>query len=138
MFSSNLVACVCEDATLYLIRTQYGTQLCCPIQLESKAAVLKVNGNFCMCMTMNGFVYVWKCKVDKNDNSYSKIMNSEESNGSVSNEFHSLTTLINKQSCENILRGRRLSDKKLILFALFKLLLFSKKLNFTANIRMLV
>ncbi len=93
-YNNNLTAVVCEDATLSLIKSKSGTQLCCPIQLESKAAVLKCNSNYCMCITINGFVYVWK---------YNDSL--DQSNETTSS---SISTIINRQSCENILRDSKL------------------------------
>ena len=94
-FNSILTAVVCEDATISLIKSKTGTQLCCPIQLESKAAVLKCNSNYIMCITMNGFVYVWK---------YNDSLDQSNETSLVS----PISTIINRQSCENILRDSKL------------------------------
>lgn len=104
-FSSQLVACVCDDATLHLIKPKYGSQLCCPIQLDSKVAVLKVNSNYCMCLTTMGYFYVWKYYFDSKDN-HNKLYELNSSANSATN-YQNLTTLINKQSCESILRDTK-------------------------------
>lgn len=76
------------DSTIHFYKSLNGTQLCCPIMLDSRAAVLKCNTAYCMCVTVSGFVYVWKY----------------EQNSEKQKELNSLTTIINKQSCQSILK----------------------------------
>lgn len=95
--SSQLLVCVCLDSTIHFVKPSNGTQLCCPIQLDSRAAVLKCNTNYCMCLTVTGFLYVWKFETNNKQ---------KESNGYRSNEsdLNNLTTVINRQSCQSILK----------------------------------
>ena len=82
------------DSTLHLAKASNGTQLCCPILLDSRAAVLKCNSTYCMSLTTTGFIYVWKYVSQQNDFKTTK----------ETDNMNNLVTLINRQSCHNILR----------------------------------
>lgn len=102
--SGQLVAIACMDGTLHVAKATNGVQICCPIQLDSKAAVLKCNANFCMCLTVNGSMYVWKYlneqnKLNGTDHAFG------DKDGRVGLDLNNLTTVINQQSCQSILRG---------------------------------
>jgi hypothetical protein len=99
--TSHLLAAVCLDSTLHLCKASNGTQICCPILLDSRAAVLKCNTNYCMALTIAGSIYVWKYRQDQaNTNSSNKPYGASESSA----EQNNLITLVNRQSCVAILR----------------------------------
>jgi hypothetical protein len=91
------VSCVCEDATLSLIKLNQGTQVCCPIVLDSRAAVVNSALNYCMCLTSNAYLYVWRYFDSSGDNNH--VSDSEAGN------FFNLTALISQLPCQFLLRG---------------------------------
>ena len=73
--------------------------------LDSRAAVLKCNTNYCMCLTTTGSVYVWKYKCNQQAK-YAK----ENAESASESDLNSLTTLINRQSCQSILKDGTLTN----------------------------
>lgn len=103
--NSHLVAVVCADSTLHLIKASNGSQICCPILLDSRAAVLKCNSYYCMCLTTSGSLYVWSYKNEQKQNKEQK--KNQFSSISVSEtDSNNLRTVINRQSCQSILKGK--------------------------------
>jgi hypothetical protein len=120
------VACACEDATITLIKLTNGAQICCPIVLDSRAAVLNSLGSNCMCITTGGYLYVWKYDMDEkinfnvNFNPAGSLLISSDTNGKKSNATNSgesstdtnlfnLTTPLNQVACHFLLKGKTLS-----------------------------
>ena len=112
-----MIVCACIDSTLHFIKTKNGVQICCPIMLDSKVAVLKCNSNYCMCITVYGSIYLWKYNLFENSPKNSTIAFGSSSmdlgftsstetflNQNELNESN-LVTLINRQSCFAILKG---------------------------------
>jgi hypothetical protein len=82
-YSTKYIACSCKDYDLYFLTISNGTQICCPIIIDDHLAFLKCNLNYFMCITCNGYLYVWY--FDENENL--------------------LKTFINRQSCLSIFKG---------------------------------
>lgn len=112
-----MVVCACEDATLSLIKLAQGTQICCPIVLDSRASVINApaSTNYCMCITTAGYVYVWHYEcVDEQTTMPITPATSTHAKGSsfLSREsscelgnFFNLTAIISQLSCQFLLRG---------------------------------
>jgi hypothetical protein len=115
-----IVSCVCEDSTINFLKSSNGVQLCCALLLDSRAAVLKCNLSHCMCLTMDGFIYVWKYCSLQYDNSMlnnafneptitnlnSNFANRLKNNAYDTQSNYEINTLINQQSCQSVLRGK--------------------------------
>ncbi|CAF0827430.1 unnamed protein product [Brachionus calyciflorus] len=105
--NKSIVACVCQDSCLYLLKLSNGSLICSPIVLDSKAAVLNVsnysNYNYIMVISEKGFMYLWKFCLDTIKNEANKLNNSTSSNC-----FHTLTNLIYNESCQFIVEGKTL------------------------------
>lgn len=108
-FQSQLVAVACADSTLHLIKASNGSQLCCPIILDSRAAVLKCNMNYCMCLTVHGSMYVWKYKTERNTKESKDAR--FKSDSTVEADINNLATIINRQSCHSILKGQYITHE---------------------------
>ena len=78
------VACSCKNNQLYFLNIQHGSQICSPIVLDDNLTFLKCNSNYFMCITCNGYLYVW-C-FDEND--------------------YLLKVLINRLACFPIFKGK--------------------------------
>ena len=81
--SFKYVACSCKNNLLYLLTIDHGTQICSPLVLDDHLAFLKCNLNYFMCITCNGYLYIWY--FDEND--------------------YLVKVLINRQSCLSIFKG---------------------------------
>lgn len=62
-----------------------------------------------MCLTVNGFVYVWKYEnnLNKQNDSISSIndkKNNNNNNNNLYSDLNNLSTIINRQSCQSILK----------------------------------
>lgn len=96
--------CACEDSTLSLIKLNQGTQICCPIVLDSRAAFISTAFSYCMCLTVNGYVYVWRYEcVDEPSGLKSNFL--KESSCEAGN-FFNLTAVLSQLSCQFLLRGK--------------------------------
>lgn len=102
--NKSLVACVCQDACLYMLKLINGSLVSSPIVLDSKAAVLSIsnysNQSYVMVITEKGFLYLWLFLMDPNKNDIC-------ADGSMTNSFDTLTTLVYHQSCQYIVEGNR-------------------------------
>lgn len=99
------VACVCDDSTLNLIKITNGAQICCPIVLDSKVAVLHSTLNLCMCITVAGFVYVWKYELQERPNFNFDSAKKSSTNDAADSYLFNLNTLISHLDCRHILKG---------------------------------
>ncbi len=102
--SAQLMVVACMDSTLHIAKAKNGSQICCPILLDARAAVLKCNANFCMCLTVAGSMYVWKYIGEQ-----SRLSNTDPFSASgarVGADLNCLTTIVNQRSCQSILRGK--------------------------------
>ena len=96
---------MCEDSTLHLIKASNGSQICCPILLDSRAGVLKCNSHYCMCLTTIGSLYVWSYRNEQKNKK--EISKNQFSSTSISEtDANNLRTVINRQSCQSILKGK--------------------------------
>jgi len=85
--------------------------------LDSRAVILKSNGNYCMCMTSSGHVYVWKYaqETPNQDVASYKINRSITGNKNVNDDLNlqNLTTIINRESCQFILKNGEWLDSEI-------------------------
>lgn len=89
-----MIACTCKDYDLYILNIEDGTQLCCPIVLDDHLVELKLNLNYLLAITCNGFLYVWY----------------------YDDYEHLVKIFINRQSCFSIFKGKTtfFSSKKCV------------------------
>ena len=74
--------------------------------IDSRAVVLKSNGNYILCMTSSGHVYVWKFSQKANTENQDIISFSRNTkNANDDLNLQNLTTLINRESCQFILKN---------------------------------
>lgn len=100
--NKSIVACVCQDACLYLLKLLNGSLVSSPIVLDSRAAVLSIshysNKSYIMVISEKGHLYLWLLTLDPNKSDIDVDI-------SVTNSFDTLTTLVYHQSCQFILEG---------------------------------